>query len=137
MKGMYPSDGYALCRVLATAGRALSPRYGLVFIDEGQDISAEEYGLLKYIHDDAAFNVFGDLKQNITSFRRVKNWQSVMDGAVYELNQNYRNTNEIVAYVSRFLDVDMLPIGFHGEEVVTLSPRQVTSFFKEKHLFFQ
>ncbi|MDE6273496.1 MAG: hypothetical protein K2L87_00405, partial [Clostridiales bacterium] len=43
MMGVYPSDGYALSYVLTEAGRKLTPRYGLVFIDEGQDISAQEY----------------------------------------------------------------------------------------------
>ncbi len=132
MYGIYPSDGYALCRVLVEAGRVLSPRYGLVFIDEGQDVAEEEYELLKRIHVDAAFNVFGDLKQNITPYRGVKEWSHAIEGTVYELNQNYRNTNEIVEYVSTVLDVDMLPIGFHGEEVKTLAPRQVSGFFKNK-----
>lgn len=66
---MYPSDAYALCSALSRAGRNLTPRYGLVFIDEGQDISPSEYALLRAIHSDAAFNVFGDLKQNITPWR--------------------------------------------------------------------
>ncbi len=132
MTGMYPSDGYALCRVLVEAGRNLSPRYGLVFIDEGQDVAEEEYELLRRIHTDAAFNVFGDLKQNITPFRGVRDWGRAVDGNVYFLNQNYRNTNEIVDYVSTVLEVDMLPIGFHGEEVSTCDLRHVTAFFKEK-----
>ncbi|MDE5548034.1 MAG: hypothetical protein K2J30_03465, partial [Clostridia bacterium] len=72
MKGTYPSDAYALCEVLASVGRQLKPRYGLVFIDEGQDISEGEYRLLRRIHLDAAFNVFGDLKQNITPYRGIK-----------------------------------------------------------------
>ncbi len=132
LKGIYPSDGYALCRVLLEAGRKLSPKYGLVFIDEGQDISEEEYRLLQDIHVDAAFNVFGDLKQNITFFRGVKAWQNVFDCAVYELNQNYRNTNEIVDYVASVLEVDMLPIGFHGDGVQKITRQKLTAFFKNK-----
>ncbi len=132
MKGVYPSDGYALCRVLVTAGRRLTPRYGLVFIDEGQDISAEEYALLREIHADAAFNIFGDLKQNITPYRGVGEWSRAAVENVYELHQNYRNTNEIVQFVSNVLEVDMLPIGFHGAEVEEVSLRKVSAFFKEK-----
>ncbi len=129
LKGVYPSDGFALCYMLTMAGRQLKPRFGLVFIDEGQDISASEYELLAKIHSDAAFNIFGDLKQNITPWRGVKNWESAN---VYELDRNYRNTNEIVEYVSHILDIDMRPIGLHGEEVRTLKPRQVSTFFREK-----
>ena len=131
MKGVYPSDGYAVAFVLTAAGRRLTPRYGLVFVDEGQDISAGEYDLLKRIHADAAFNVFGDLKQNITPWRGVRDW-SAISPTVYTLNQNYRNTNEIVAFVSGVLDADMRPIGLHGEEVAVLTPRQVGAFFRGK-----
>jgi len=131
LKGMFPSDAYALCAVLSLAGRRLTPRYGLVFIDEGQDISAGEYALLKRIHADAAFNVFGDLKQNITPFRGMKDWKS-LDCDVYELNRNYRNTNEIVEYVSKILSVEMTPIGLSGEPVALLKLRGLAGFFRGK-----
>ncbi|MDE5896750.1 MAG: AAA family ATPase, partial [Clostridia bacterium] len=131
MKGVYPSDGYALCAVLTAAGRRLTPRYGLVFIDEGQDISRGEYRLLGKIHADAAFNVFGDLKQNITHFRGIGDW-SALGYPVYRLNRNYRNTNEIVEYVSHVLDVDMAPIGLGGKEVERLKPRGVSGYFRGK-----
>lgn len=131
MKGVYPSDGYALCRVLCSAGRTLSPRYGLVFIDEGQDISAEEYRLLKEIHTDAAFNIFGDTKQNVTPWRSAGDWSQVAK-IRYELNRNYRNTNEIVEYVREKLDVEMSAIGLHGEPVRVLPLKKLNSFFKEK-----
>ena len=131
MKGVYPSDGYALCAVLNAAGRKLTPRYGLVFVDEGQDISQGEYALLKSIHSDAAFNIFGDLKQNITPWRGMKSWQPLSEN-VYTLDQNYRNTNEIVAYVANVLDADMKPIGLEGEPVARVSLRRLAAFFRGK-----
>ncbi len=131
LKGVYPSDGYALLYVLSVAGRKIMPRYGLVFVDEGQDVSEGEYELLRRIHSDAAFNVFGDLKQNITPFRGVKSWNS-LHCAEYSLDQNYRNTNEIVDFVSGVLDVDMKPIGLQGDPVVKLKLRQVSGFFRGK-----
>ena len=131
MKGIYPSDGYALCSVLTTAGRKLLPRYGLVFVDEGQDISEGEYALLKKIHSDAAFNVFGDLKQNITPWRGMKKWDTLCEN-LYTLDQNYRNTNEIVEYVSDVLDADMKPIGLEGEPVCHMTQRKISSFFRGK-----
>ncbi len=130
LKGIFPSDGYAILYVLAAAGRKISPRYGLVFVDEGQDISEGEYELLKRIHSDAAFNVFGDLKQNITPFRGLSNWD-FFGGNVYSLDQNYRNTNEIVDFVSNTLDVKMKPIGLSGGPVAKLRLRQVTGFFRD------
>jgi len=131
MKGIYPSDGYAICRVLSEAGRKLSPRYGYVFVDEGQDVSEGEYELIKSMNPNAALNVFGDLKQRITPFRGVDGWSGVAEN-VYELNRNYRNTNEIVDYVSTVLEVDMLAIGFHGEPVIKIPPRKINAFFREK-----
>ncbi len=130
MHGVFPSDGYALCALLTAAGRQLTPRYGLVFIDEGQDIAAEEYTLLRRIHSDAAFNVFGDLKQNITPWRGIGSWEQFEN--VYELDRNYRNTNEIVDYVSKITDVKMSPIGLTGEEVTELTPRKLSGFFRNK-----
>ncbi len=130
LKGLYPSDGYAILYVLAAAGRKITPRYGLVFVDEAQDLSEGEYELLKRIHADAAFNIFGDLKQNITPFRGLKSWDC-LGGTVYTLNQNYRNTNEIVEFVSGVLDVDMKPIGLSGEAVAHLKLRQTTAFFRD------
>ncbi len=131
MRGIYPSDGYALCRVLAETGRPLTPRYGLVFVDEGQDVSEGEYELLRRIHTDAAFNIFGDLKQNITPWRGLTSWDEEKL-PVYTLDQNYRNTNEIVAFVSGVLDAKMRPIGLHGEPVRTLKMRRMGAFFREK-----
>ena len=131
LKGVYPSDGYALCTLLMAAGRRLTPRYGLVFVDEGQDISAHEYALLKKIHSDAAFNVFGDLKQNITAWRGIKDWGTAF-GEVYELYRNYRNTNEIVEFVSKLSGVEMSAVGLHGEEVKYIKLRGVNGFFRGK-----
>ena len=129
IKGVFPSDGFAILYVLAVAGRKITPRYGLVFVDEAQDLSQGEYELLKLIHSDAAFNIFGDLKQNITRFRGLKSWDG-LGGNVYTINQNYRNTNEIVDFVSGVLEVDMKPIGLTGEQVMRLKTRQVAGFFR-------
>ena len=132
-KKMYRSDAYALCVVCAGLTDRLSPVYSYVFVDEAQDISPCEYDLLRKINKKAAFNVFGDLAQNVTPWRGVKAWEQVFDGfTFYSLNQNYRNTNQIVDYVSRTLQVDMQPIGFDGTEVLHISPRMLAGFFKDK-----
>ncbi len=131
MKGIYPSDGYALCAVLVKAGRALTPRYGLVFVDEGQDVSPEEYALLRAVHSSAAFNVFGDLKQRITPWRGLSSWEGICETR-YELERNYRNTNEIVDFVTQNLGVKMSPIGLHGEGVARVKLNKLNAFFAEK-----
>ncbi len=131
LKGVFPSDGYALCTLLSAAGRTLTPRYGLVFVDEGQDISKSEYALLKKINPEAAFNVFGDLKQNITPWRGIGEWDESF-GEKYELNRNYRNTNEIVEFVSGLGGVDMTPVGMHGGKVCRVKRKGLSAFFREK-----
>lgn len=131
MKGIYPSDAFALLYVLTAAGRQARPRYGLVFVDEGQDVSAAEYELLHAIHSDAAFNIFGDLRQNVTPWRGVQDW-GVLGEKVYYLDQNYRNTNEIVDFVTSLSGVKMRAIGLHGEGVGHVALRRTTAFFRGK-----
>ncbi len=132
-KKMYRSDAYALCVICSQITNRLSPVYSYVFVDEAQDISACEYELLRKINKKASFNVFGDIAQNVTPWRGVGEWKDVFpDFEVYGLQQNYRNTNQIVEYVSSSLGVDMQPIGFDGPPVEKIAPRSISAFFKEK-----
>ncbi len=132
-KNMYASDAYALCVICAGISDRLSPAYSYVFVDEGQDISACEYDLLRKINAKASFNVFGDIAQNVTAWRGVKDWKEVFtDFEIYELNQNYRNTNQIVSYVSKELNIGMQSIGYDGPEVVQIPAKKISGFFKEK-----
>lgn len=132
-KKMYRSDAYAICVICSGISDRLSPVYSYLFVDEGQDISACEYDLLRKINKKAAFNVFGDVAQNVTPWRGIKDWEKTFpDFAIYGLNQNYRNTNQIVDFVSSTLDLDMQSIGYDGPPVTYLSPRGISGFFKEK-----
>ncbi len=132
-KKLYPADAYALCRICAGISDNLSPVFSYVFVDEGQDISPCEYELLQKINKKAAFNIFGDIAQNVTLFRGVASWERVFPQfTVYTLNQNYRNTNQIVQFVADTLHLNMQSIGYDGPKVQKLSPRGISGFFKEK-----
>jgi len=132
-KKMYHSDAYALCVICAGISERLSPVYSYVFVDEGQDISACEYDLIRKINEKAAFNIFGDVAQNVTAWRGIQNWNDVFSGfSVYELNQNYRNTNQIVSFVANTLAIDMQSIGYDGPLVERIAQRGINAFFKEK-----
>ena len=132
-KKMYRSDAYALCVICAGICDSLSPVFSYVFVDEGQDISSCEYDLLRKINKKAAFNIFGDIAQNITPWRGVKAWrESFSDFEIFNLNQNYRNTNQIVAYVASSLGLDMQSIGYDGPRVTQITPRGISAFFKDK-----
>jgi DNA helicase IV len=101
-------------------------------VDEAQDISEGEYRLLQSINGAAAFNLFGDVEQNITRYRGVKDWaQAFEDYRLFTLNQNYRNTNQIVDFVARSLKVDMQPIGLDGVPVRTIKESEIADFLAE------
>jgi superfamily I DNA/RNA helicase len=130
---MYKSDAYALCVVCSQLAAKLSPVYSYVFVDEAQDISPCEYALIRKINQKAAFNIFGDIAQNVTPWRGVRSWTDAFpDFTLYTLDQNYRNTNQIVRFVAEQLGVDMQPIGFDGPEVSHLPSRKLSGFFKDK-----
>ena len=130
---MYKSDAYALCVVCSELKERLTPAYSYVFIDEAQDISPCEYELLRKINKKASFNVFGDTAQNVTPWRGVRDWASVFPNFErYELNQNYRNTNQIVSFVADKLGLDMQSIGFDGPAVQEIMPSKISAFFKDK-----
>lgn len=132
-KKMYQSDAYALCVICAGISDQLSPVFSYLFIDEGQDVSACEYELMRKINKKASFNVFGDVDQNVTPWRGIRDWKTAFtDFEVYNLNQNYRNTNQIVDYVSEKLQLNMQSIGYDGPKVSKISARNIASFFKDK-----
>ncbi len=131
-KGLLRSDPYALCLIFVLLGVRLQPCFGLVFIDEGQDISVNEYRLLQMLNSDAAFNIYGDLAQNITRYRGLSDWGAVNQGDYYTLDQNYRNTNQIVDYVAKNLKIDMQSIGFDGPPIDHIGLRGVSGFFRDK-----
>lgn len=130
-KKMYKTDPFLITYLLMSLGYNLTPRYAFVFVDEAQDISPAEYSVLKKINSTACFNIFGDLKQNVTAFRGLNSWSNV-GFPVYNLNLNYRNTNQIVECVSQKLSIDMQSIGFDGEDVEYIKPRNVTSYLSNK-----
>ncbi|MGN0814346.1 MAG: UvrD-helicase domain-containing protein [Candidatus Coproplasma sp.] len=124
-------DPYSLCLILSRLGYDLSPKYSFVFVDEAQDLSPAEYSVLKSVNSNACFNVFGDLKQNVTRFRGVSGW-SQLGYDVYELNLNYRNTNQIVEYVAGNLGIDMQAIGLSGDEVEFITKTRIARFLADK-----
>ncbi len=124
-------DPFALCLIMTELGYSLTPKYSFVFVDEAQDISYAEYEVLKAVNERAAFNVFGDLKQNVTPYRGISDWTE-LGYKVYNLNLNYRNTNQIVDFVARGLGIDMQAIGLDGVEVEYIERRSVTKYLSEK-----
>lgn len=126
-KKLCATDTYSLCLILSELGLPLTPKYRFVFVDEAQDISISEYRVLQAINDRASFNIFGDLKQNVTPYRGIRDWAELGYDR-FNLNMNYRNTNKIVEYVSDNLNIDMQAIGTEGDGVEIISKRSVTAY---------
>ena len=131
-KSLLRCDPFALCLILTKLGYNISPKYSFLFVDEAQDISAAEYEVLRAVNDRAVFNIFGDLKQNVTPYRGIKDW-SELGFSTYNLSLNYRNTNQIVEYVANNLKIDMTSIGLNGAEVTKIDKRSVTGYLSGKH----
>lgn len=130
-KKLCRTDPFALCLILSKLGYDLTPKFSFVFVDEAQDISPSEYDVLKYVNAKACFNVFGDLKQNVTGYRGITDWSQLGYG-VYTLVRNYRNTNQIVEYVSGALDIEMQAIGLSGEDVTVITKRGMGRYLADK-----
>lgn len=128
---LYKSDLYAVACLLNLFGVDLRLGQSYIFIDEGQDLSASEYRLLRSVNDSCVFNIFGDTAQNISSDCGIDNWaQTGIAAQPYLLPQNYRNTNQIVKFVKDTLDITMRPIGLDGEQVKFISTDDALDFFE-------
>ncbi|MFA7064682.1 MAG: UvrD-helicase domain-containing protein [Bacilli bacterium] len=98
-----------------------------IVIDEAQDLSLLEFKAIKNLFPSATFSIFGDLNQAIFSYRSVRDWESVKTEVfdekcdVFELNQSYRTTDEIMkeankvsSYLTGSVSEDIVR---HGEDV--------------------
>lgn len=90
-----------------------------VFIDEGQDLSLEEYLLIRSMNRNAVFNIYGDMDQRISDYS-IGSWDelnSVGTFSKYTINENYRNTMQITEFVNDELFMSMVGMGLEGIEV--------------------
>ncbi|MDO4493394.1 MAG: hypothetical protein Q4C53_05830 [Clostridia bacterium] len=117
----------AYCAYLMTTRKTRCFPY--VFIDEGQDLSRSEYELICKVNTSNAhvpktgrqgpvLNIFGDEKQVIGT-HSIRRWEEIVSllplnyQKVY-LSENFRNTNQIVAYCNaewKYEINEMTPVG--------------------------
>lgn len=98
----------------------------LICVDEGQDVSFCEYELIieQNKKNKAYYNVYGDLNQRIKKGRGLTTWEQLKTKLIaheYELNENYRNTNQITQYCNEVFNFDMTLTGVEGEPVRIIS----------------
>lgn len=85
-----------------------------LFVDEAQDLSPAEIKLLQKVNSirsQSICNLFGDVNQVISNYG-VKDWnQFDFIDARFELNENFRNTNQIIDYCANKIHLPMKPVG--------------------------
>ena len=80
-------------------------------------------------------NIFGDYKQS-TSFNshQRENWddlKKIINLKYYELNENYRNTINVVDYCNKNLKLNMLAVGTEGNAVEVRENKNIEDIIKE------
>lgn len=119
--GVRRCDLYA--RLLFTYRYYERPRetYELLSIDEGQDISLNEYRLIMDYNNKPIMNVFGDVNQLLKTGRGISDWAKleklITANGISELNENYRNTNQITRYCNETFGFNIMETGVDGVEV--------------------
>lgn len=79
-----------------------------ILLDEAQDTSPDQYDFIFKMIKPETFFVVGDIKQSIFSFRHadpelLEDLCYEPDVTVYNLNENYRNGSNILAYAKRII----------------------------------
>ena len=90
-------------------------------VDEGQDLSINEYKLIYDLNQrNIVFNIFGDTNQLMKPGRGISDWK-VLGGLFaaeeYQLNENYRNTNQITRFCNSSFGMNVLQTGVDGASV--------------------
>lgn len=102
----------------------------LICVDEGQDVSYYEYeAIIEQNADNKAYyNIYGDLNQRIKQGRGLATWEQLKAKLIahqYELNENYRNTNQITQYCNEVFNFDMTLTGVEGEPVRNITFKEM------------
>lgn len=97
-------------------------RYAL-FIDEGQEYYLNEYRLLAECTR-ATVNIYGDENQQLDEEQGIGSFSKLdelWELEKYTLNENYRNAQEITAFVNDELNMNVTSLGLTGGVVKTIN----------------
>lgn len=116
-------------------------RSSYICVDEAQDLSVSELELIYKLNSDnntqhrPVINLFGDLNQAITE-HGISDW-SHFDyiSEKFILEENFRNTNQIVDYCNKHLPIRMTKIGVDMEEVSEYET--ITDALKKSNTIYQ
>ncbi len=117
-RALYRSDLYIiLLAVTKLNGQNPSFPWKLLCFDEAQDVSRLEYELFSGIFEKTAkFNIFGDIRQGRKDCKSsIEKWRDVFPSLpVFQLNENYRNAQQITELMNKHFSTEMLAIGVDG-----------------------
>lgn len=106
------------CTFLTKPLRGAACKY--LFVDEAQDLSVQEIELIAKIiglNNKPVMNLFGDTQQTISD-NGISDWCEVsFIDKVHTLDENFRNTNQIVDFCNNELSMNMVKIGIDMEDV--------------------
>ena len=108
----------------------------LLCFDEGQDISINEYRLIFDVNaQETIFNIYGDTNQLIKSnVRGLESWTPMINklhSGYFDLNENYRNTNQITRFCNEYFNQNNSCTGIDGEDVEYIKPVKLESLIND------
>lgn len=127
---LHRNDAFQILYILNKMNFNNISNYRYLYIDEAQDYNDQEIKLLRDI-ENCNICVFGDYKQNISSNVIIrKDWndlKSILGSNTnyYELNENYRNTINVVDYCNINLGLKMKPVGVNGNAIEIIENKSV------------
>lgn len=84
------------------------PNYEMICVDEGQDMHAADYQLIREIYPRSVLNIFGDSEQVLHESCGIRDWRRETGiDTVYVMNDNYRNNPAIVEFCNSQFGSDM------------------------------
>ncbi|MCR4716703.1 MAG: AAA family ATPase [Lachnospiraceae bacterium] len=101
-------------------GRSNTWGDSLIAIDEAQNLSVEEYALIKAQNPKATFNLYGDINQHVEGSKGIDRWDDIdsySDYTTFLLNENYRNAKQITVFSNKEFHMDMKAINLNGAGV--------------------
>ena len=106
----------------------------LLCFDEAQDYNENEYKTLKLVNRNVIFNLYGDVNQSIFA-KGIKDWdllKKVTDFNYYNLNENYRNTEQITDFCNKAFKYNNISMGITGKDVEYIDKKQVNNIIIRK-----
>ena len=109
-----------------------------ICVDEGQDLAFNEYRLLYELNQyNIVFNIFGDTNQLMKTNRGISDWsklKNTFNADIYELNENYRNTNQITRFCNSSFDMKVTQTGVDGAKVREISRKELEAELSELNI---